>query len=144
MPAVSNATGAQIPLPKGLTVFDPSKDALVNEMEFGFVNEFSSGVEGAVSTAVGQLVRGAGPLSLNNEALASLIETAVGVTVRKAMEKVTWCLFACDIANIPKENNTPQAREAQAVAKHSVLAGADRVKVFIRISGSAPSAISTN
>ena len=32
---------------------------------------------------------------MNNEALAKVIETTVGVVVRKATEKVAWCIYAC-------------------------------------------------
>ena len=34
-------------------------------------------------------------LSLNNEAIAKAIETALGVTARKAAEKFAWCYAAC-------------------------------------------------
>jgi len=43
----------------------------------------------------GQVIRGIGWVSLNNEALAKLIETAAGVVVRKGAEKVAWCIEAC-------------------------------------------------
>jgi len=64
--------------------------------EFAKVNDRAGKVETYVATATGQVIRGISWLSLNNEALAKLIETAVGVFARKAAEKVTWCVYACN------------------------------------------------
>jgi hypothetical protein len=43
------------------------------------------------------MIRGASLFSLNNEALATAIETAVGVAIRKQAEKALWCWYNCKI-----------------------------------------------
>jgi hypothetical protein len=67
----------------------------VTSQQFADVNTRASQVEAVAATATGQLIRGVSWISLNNEALAKLIETAVGVAARKATEKVAWCYYAC-------------------------------------------------
>lgn len=115
LPAVSSATGTMVsdekerPLPPEdrLPVNDPQKVAdprsgNLKEDEFGKVNQVASRMEAVSSAAVGQLVRGAGWVSLNNEALAKLLETFVGVTFRKVTEKAAWCRYSCNLdANKP-------------------------------------------
>lgn len=80
-------------------LMDFSKDIdpqLVNEGEFARIESRSGMVEAAVGAGVGRLVRGLGFVSMNNESLATLIETAFGVTSRKVAEKVFWCSYACE------------------------------------------------
>jgi len=67
----------------------------VKAEQFSKINEYANQAESLAATATGQVIRGVSWLSLNNESLAKLIETAVGVVARKATEKVTWCLYAC-------------------------------------------------
>lgn len=107
LPAVSNATGAAseiIPEGERLSVNDPTKTK-VNEKQFGEVNAFASQTEAATSTVFGQAIRGAGWVSLNNEYLGKLLETLVGVTVRKIMEQCAWCYYACGLDG--KQQNQP-------------------------------------
>jgi hypothetical protein len=97
LPAVSNATGCFKDGARdgcALPVFDPKAGA-VTATQFGDVNTISNQAEAAASDTFGRLVRGGGPIALNNEALARLLETLVGVTVRKAVEKGAWCWYAC-------------------------------------------------
>lgn len=77
-----------------LACYDPDLHEM-KQAEFDKVNERANQVEALTSTATGQLIRGISWISLNNEALAKLIETAVGVAARKATEKVTWCYYSC-------------------------------------------------
>lgn len=79
------------------TDIDDKEDAkyCIDDKYFGIVNDIANSFDGASSTAVGQLIRGAGPFSLNNEALAKLLETLVGAVVRKVAEKAAWCTLAC-------------------------------------------------
>lgn len=97
IPSVSNATGRSA-LGEGvrLAVNDP-ETTKVDETEFERVEGRAAQVEGTVATAVGRLVRGIGLLSLNNEALATILETAVGVAARKFAEKTAWCWYACEL-----------------------------------------------
>jgi len=67
--------------------------------QFTKVNELANQAESLAATATGEALRGVNWLSLNNEAIAKIIETAVGVIMRKATEKVAWCVYACT----PKE-----------------------------------------
>jgi len=59
------------------------------------VNERAGAVESMVGGVVGELIQGISWLSLNNEAIAKAIETALGVTARKGAEKFAWCYAAC-------------------------------------------------
>jgi hypothetical protein len=90
LPAVSNATGAGIP--GGLVVNDGT---LVRESEFERIETLASQVEGVAAAGTGRLLRGVSIFSLNNEALASALETAVGVAIRKQAEKAAWCWYSC-------------------------------------------------
>lgn len=81
-------------------------DKTVKATEFTKVNDLASQAESLAATATGLVIRGVSWISINNEALAKLIETAVGVAARKATEKVAWCVYAC----IPGENREPAFR----------------------------------
>jgi hypothetical protein len=70
-------------------------EQVVDADQFTKVNEHANKAESLAATATGQVLRGVSWLSLNNEALAKIIETAVGVVARKATEKVAWCVYAC-------------------------------------------------
>jgi hypothetical protein len=94
LPAVSTATGVALPEGYALSINDP-ETTKVDEEEFGKVERRANEVENVVGTAVGRLIRGAAWISLNNEALATAIETSVGVASRKFAEKATWCWYAC-------------------------------------------------
>jgi hypothetical protein len=91
IPAGSNATGITVPV-------DPLKEnqnTNVGPAEFEQIETRAAQFEGVVSAGTGRLVRGVSFLSLNNEALATAIETAVGLAVRKQIEKVMWCWYEC-------------------------------------------------
>lgn len=92
VPGVSGSTGVEKGLLDDFTNVDPD---LVNADEFAKIEQRSAQVEAATGAGVGKLIRGASFLSLNNEALATFIETALAVTARKQAEKVFWCYYAC-------------------------------------------------
>jgi hypothetical protein len=93
VPAVKQASGVKAGLLRVYGV-DPAKEQ-VKEDGFTKVNNWSASAESAAAGATGEYIRGIAWVSLNNEALAKVIETAVGVAVRKASEKVIWCIEAC-------------------------------------------------
>ncbi len=91
VPGVSDATGCKIQDLR-LPVFDPNNQATnLTVEEFGNVNSYASNVEGVVGSVIGRVIRGVSWFSLNNESVAVLIETAVGVMAKKASEKLIWC-----------------------------------------------------
>jgi hypothetical protein len=92
VPAVSNSTGVASGMPEYKE--DPDKHGTTTD-QFALIEARSNEVESWSAAAVGRLVRGAGWLSLNNEAVATIIETLVGVTLRKETEKVMWCWYEC-------------------------------------------------
>ena len=97
LPCVSGATAAEselIPADLRLSVNDPAITH-VDEGEFAAVEARATQVEAVTSAGVGRLVRGASWFSLNNEALATAIEAAVGVTFHKEAEKAVWCWYSC-------------------------------------------------
>lgn len=102
LPADQNSTACkainnkQFEQYKNFECYEESKH-VVNADQFVKVNEHANRAESLAATATGQVIRGVSWLSLNNEALAKIIETAVGVVTRKAMEKVAWCVYACKL-----------------------------------------------
>lgn len=98
LPAVSNATGADSKKLAGgaLPVFSPSRG--MSSQDFQDVGTYFRQTDAATGAVLGRAIRGVGPFSLNNEALADLFTTAVSVTVAKAAEKAAWCWFSCGLA----------------------------------------------
>jgi hypothetical protein len=93
VPGVETATGIGVKY-RPLRKYDSTKDN-VSVDQFAQISSLANTVEGVAGSAIGRLVRGAGWISLNNEALASMVETIVGVAAQKVTEKVLWCRFAC-------------------------------------------------
>lgn len=96
IPGVTNATGYGQGLSQKLGDNRPAATN-VDEREFGEIEMRAGKVELVVSSSVGRFVRGLGVVALNNEALATAIETAIGVAARKHVEKVLWCWAACGL-----------------------------------------------
>jgi hypothetical protein len=129
LPAVNAATGClkdksedasrDVPQDCALPVFDPGKGP-VTEEQFGQVNTIANQAEGAASSVVGRLVRGAGPIALNNEAVGRLVETLIGVTVRKAVEKGAWCWYACQLSGAPPSVPDGKARPQELTIEITV------------------------
>ena len=98
LPAVSNATGVDLGKAgeeDALAVFQPTP--AMSAADFGEVDVLSTRVEATVGAVVGRAIRGAGPIALNNDALADVLTTAVAVTVAKAGEKAAWCFYSCGL-----------------------------------------------
>jgi hypothetical protein len=105
LPAVTNATGVAIAStnrgkagPISLPDFQKIKPKppylQVSEKQFTSIETFANGIDASSGTATGQLLRGIGWGALNNEAVAKLIETAIGASARKVGEKLAWCWYA--------------------------------------------------
>ncbi len=143
LPGVSEATGVGICLERGSggdclkpgLVSNNPDQTNVDATEFELVENWAGKVEGTTSAGLGRVVRGASWLSLNNEALASLIETAVGVTLRKAAERFAWCWYACGLNS--------DAPGADALGDYAVFGGnGNRLK--IRLTIATPTPLSVN
>jgi hypothetical protein len=93
VPAVPESTGVG----QGMTTFKPvaSGSPGVTAGEFGKIETRANQVEAVSAAGIGRLIRGAGFLALNNEALASIVETIIGVSLRKPAEKLLWCWYQC-------------------------------------------------
>ena len=104
-PSTSSATGATIMADitdVGLVTFDPTEFSeprnghqKVTADNFSAIDSRASLVDAISAAGIGRVVRGAGLAALNNEALANVVETLVGVTLRKGTEKILWCWYAC-------------------------------------------------
>jgi hypothetical protein len=99
LPAVRTSTAVEDKL---LSEFKPAVEprddtnpAGVTQKNFDDMDEWAGKIDSLVSQAVGRAVRGASWFSLNNEALAVMIETAFGTASRKIAEKVLWCIETC-------------------------------------------------
>jgi len=67
----------------------------LDEKDFASVEKWANRGEALATVLTGRLVRGGGWAALNNESLAGMVETIVGVFVRKWTEKVAWCAYSC-------------------------------------------------
>ena len=93
LPGTRESTGCRSPNHL-LDCYDPANYNVTAE-QFTSVNKDAAAAESMVGGITGKLVRGISWASLNNEAIARTIETAAGVAARKAMEKLSWCVYAC-------------------------------------------------
>ena len=120
LPAVTKATGVSLSEPAfQLASYEriekrgdyrrPSPTA------FGKIDTYANQLEGAAASAAGRLLRGGGPLALNNESLARILETTIGITARKIGEKVGWCWFSLpgdkDVADDAESVRADRVRE---------------------------------
>ena len=99
LPAMQGATGLHFPAQDQadeLPLFDPTRGN-VDADDFSQIRKINQGSGAAAGVLADRLIRGIGPLSLNNEAIEELITTVVATTVKKAMEKSTWCFYACNL-----------------------------------------------
>lgn len=82
---------------------------------FGNVNQAADRAEGVLGMAAARAIRRISWFSLNNEALAELIDTALAVSIRKATEKLVWCAYACGVLpdSIAAAGSTPKQPAAQ-------------------------------
>jgi hypothetical protein len=93
LPGTKESTGCRSPQHL-LDCYDPANYSVTAE-QFASVNKDAAAAESMVGGITGKLVRGISWASLNNEAIARVIETALGVAARKAAEKLSWCFYAC-------------------------------------------------
>lgn len=91
VPAAQGSTACAAAL---LPCYDPSKDPVSSE-NFAKVNQYAAESESVASGATGLLVRGGFWIALNNENLATAVETGIGVTARKSAERVAWDYLSC-------------------------------------------------
>ncbi len=90
LPAAPSSTVCQI---KQELCYPTKND--IGEKEFVAVNEYSDMINTYVSNYTGNLIRGAGWFSLNNEAIAKIVEASLGTIAKKAAEKVAYCMYSC-------------------------------------------------
>lgn len=129
VPGVSNSTAVQLnAIPEFKGEFKAAKS--VTTTRFASIESISRGVDAGVTTVVGKIIRGAGPVALNNEALASAIEALIGATAKKTSEKVTWCFYA----SLSQEEAQPSATVKPAAALES-----EAKRKFTTVSLSIPS-----
>jgi DNA uptake protein ComE-like DNA-binding protein len=96
LPGVSNATGVTITPTEYALKKQADKPTTVDEAAFSAVQQRANQADATASAAFGRIIRGTSWISLNNEALAKLLENIVGVTVKKVAEKAAWCWYSCN------------------------------------------------
>lgn len=89
VPAVDGATALKI---EGYPRFDSTNPPIPID-ELAKITTDALRAEAAVISHVGELVRGGGGLGINNETLASVLETAAGVIAKKLAEHELFCYF---------------------------------------------------
>jgi hypothetical protein len=125
----------------------------VDGKDLGRMRDFDDQVALRTRLIVGRVISGIGPFSLDNPPLEDLITEIVATSVRKAVEKASWCWFACNLdvelaklrADVDKTvDDTGKAIEDEA--KSEVEAGeakagswldreAERVRLRLRLDG---------
>lgn len=85
--AVKSAGGAE----QTIELFAPGSAWNVDSNRFAAILADANHAEAIVAGAVGKAIRGGAWGSLNNEALARVIETAAGVLARHSAERIGWC-----------------------------------------------------
>ena len=107
-PAVPAATGANLQNRNvKLRKYDSVVHTQVTVQEYALLKRYADEVDASVGTAVGQAVRGGGPIALNNEALAVVVETVLATVARKITEKAIWCAaWHLDLSIIPTKSGT--------------------------------------
>lgn len=89
VPAVEGATTLKI---EGYPRFDSTNPPIPID-ELAKVTTDALRAEAAVISHVGELIRGGGGLGINNETLASVLETAAGVIAKKLAEHELFCYY---------------------------------------------------
>lgn len=89
VPAAERATALKI---AGYPKFDANSPPIPVD-DFAKVTTDALRAEAAATSHVGELVRGGGGLGINNETLASVIETAAGVIAKKLTEHELFCYY---------------------------------------------------
>lgn len=89
VPAVEGATALKI---EGYPRFDSTNPPIPID-ELAKVTTDALRAEAAVISHVGELIRGGGGLGINNETLASVLETAAGVIAKKLAEHELFCYY---------------------------------------------------
>ncbi len=93
-PAARKATALAVDSKGGETPYPAfNADHPVSVDDFAKVTRAALRVESEVTSAVGKAVRGGGVFGTNNETLASVIETAAGVTGKKIAEHEAYCYY---------------------------------------------------
>jgi hypothetical protein len=105
LPTATGATGSDPKFDLGLVQngipckdqasITPTCSRFVTADQFNRVESISSELDGLTLALVGTELRGVSWFSLNNEYLATFLETLTAATVRKESEKVAWCMESC-------------------------------------------------
>lgn len=113
LPAVASATGVtqHLGLIENRSCTDEESQAdpqgckqrdlrILDSAKFERVESIASQIDGATLALTGSYLRGVSWFSLNNEYLATFLETAVAVSARKSAEKVAWCYYRCPTGSV--------------------------------------------
>ena len=95
LPAVSTATARTLGA-ESLPLLNPPLGN-ISKADLSAMNNVNNRVEAATGVVLDRVVAGIGPLSLNNEPLEQLIVTLITTSVVKAVDKATWCWYACNL-----------------------------------------------
>lgn len=110
-PVNQGAQAAQATAPTGLSI-KPDTYSLpafqdpmgaVSAADLTEMTKLNSRAASTVSSILGSAIGGIGPLSLNNQTLENFIVEIVATTVRKVVEKVTWCWYSCNLDQAVKQ-----------------------------------------
>jgi hypothetical protein len=127
LPAVTGiATGLQVP-DYPLANLADLENATNLQMNVDEMLRINQGTAAGVGVVLDRVVRGLGPFSLNNEALEQLIVTLITTSVEKAMEKATWCYYACDL------NTAVEGAEREVEGKVDTYAREKTEKIRLRL-----------
>jgi hypothetical protein len=134
LPAVASATGRQLG-DDSLPLFDPTQGN-VSDDDFSEMTRINDRVSAATGVVLNRVVQGIGLISLNNEPLEELIVTVVTTSVRKAVEKASWCWFSCNLdveAKRAREELEAAVERGEKTLESAAEREAERVKLSLKI-----------
>lgn len=76
----------------------------VSPQQFENIESNARQAEASVASNVGKAIRGGSMGSLNNEAVAQLLETVAGVLAKHKSQRVQWCLLAQEKSFLPSSS----------------------------------------
>jgi hypothetical protein len=79
-------------------------DLSATDSQWQSMNAIGNATQALVTTGVGTVIRGGGSVALNNETIASTVETLAGVATRKAVQQVMWVCKAPASTSVDTQN----------------------------------------
>ena len=127
----------------GLTLGDYSLPLFQSPMgnidarDLSQMTNFNNNVAASTRIISGRIVSGIGLLSLNNAPLENLLVEIITTSVRKAVEKASWCWYACNLdvdLKALKDDAGKTVADVETAVANKLQAEAEQIKLRLRLS----------